>query len=263
MTTSCHNGAREQRAGRPEVWRFGEVSSALDVGHTLARRGLLAPWQSVLVSSQRQGRGRLRRNWVSPAGNIYAALRLPMQEPFASSAASTVTGAMLAAALGKLGFEVRLKWPNDLAVLDGDTPAKVAGILLEERAGVLLAGIGINVAWAPPAETLRAGAAMPAKALVSGLEKSQKIFLTAESLWYQLVNCLFCEYSTGGSLKKNWKDLAESFLLWRGSCVCLDDGDEVVEGILTGLCHDGGLCLSRNGRQEVFYSGSLRLSHHY
>ena len=81
MTTSCHNGAREQRAGRPEVWRFGEVSSALDVGHTLARRGLLAPWQSVLVSSQRQGRGQLRRNWVSPAGNIYAALRLPMQEP--------------------------------------------------------------------------------------------------------------------------------------------------------------------------------------
>ena len=142
-------------------------------------------------------------------------------------------------------------------------PAKVAGILLEERAGVLLAGIGINVAWAPPAETLRAGAAMPAKALVSGLEKSQKIFLTAESLWYQLVNCLFCEYSTGGSLKKNWKDLAESFLLWRGSCVCLDDGNEVVEGILTGLCHDGGLCLSRNGRHEVFYSGSLRLSHHY
>ena len=104
---------------------------------------------------------------------------------------------------------------------------------------------------------------MPAKALVPGPEKSQKIFLTAESLWYQLVNCLFCEYSTAGSLKKNWKDLAESFLLWRGSCVCLDDGDEVVEGILTGLCHDGGLCLSRNGRQEVFYSGSLRLSHHH
>ena len=94
MTSSCHNGAREQRAVRPEVWRFGEVSSALDVGHTLARRGLLAPWQSVLVSSQRQGRGQLRRNWVSPAGNIYAALRLPMQEPFAGSAASTVTGAM-------------------------------------------------------------------------------------------------------------------------------------------------------------------------
>ena len=241
------------------------------MGHTLARRGLLAPWQSVLVSSQRQGRGQLRRNWVSPAGNIYAALRLPMQEPFASSAASTVTGATrlvlqpmkALSSMTVLGFEVRLKWPNDLAVLDGDTPAKVAGILLEERAGVLLAGIGINVAWAPPAETLRAGAAMPAKALVSGLEKSQKIFLTAESLWYQLVNCLFCEYSTGGSLKKNWKDLAESFLLWRGSCVCLDDGDEVVEGILTGLCHDGGLCLSRNGRQEVFYSGSLRLSHHY
>ena len=219
------------------------------MGHTLARRGLLAPWQSVLVSSQRQGRGQLRRNWVSPAGNIYAA--------------PTVTGAMLASALGKLGFKVRLKWPNDLAVLDGDTPAKVAGILLEERGGVLLAGIGINVAWAPSAETLRAGAAMPAKALVSGLKKSQKIFLTAESLWYQLVNCLFCEYSTGGSLKKNWKDLAESFLLWRGSCVCLDDGDEVVEGSQTGLCHDGGLCLSRNGRQEVFYSGSLRLSHHY
>lgn len=248
---------------RPEVWRFGEVASALDTGHTLARRGLLAPWQSVLVSSQRRGRGQLRREWLSPAGNIYAALRLPLQEPFSGSAASAATGAMLAAALNGMGFPVRLKWPNDLALLDRNGAAKVAGILLEERAGVLLAGIGINVAWAPLDEAMRAGAAMPAHCLFADREKSQKIFLTAESLWYHLVNHLFCAYSTSGSLGENWKDLAESFLLWRGSCVCLDDGDDVVEGTLTGLCHDGGLCLSRNGRQEVFYSGSLRLSHHY
>ena len=120
------------------------------MGHTLARRGLLAPWQSVLVSSQRQGRGQLRRNWVSPAGNIYAALRLPMQEPFASSAASTVTGAMLAAALGKLGFEVRLKWPNDLLARG----LKLAGILVEtarDDAGQTFAvcGVGLNVGRAP------------------------------------------------------------------------------------------------------------------
>lgn len=261
--SSCHNATEAQESERPEVWRFGEVSSALDVGHTLARRGLLAPWQSVLASSQRQGRGQLRRDWLSPAGNIYAALRLPAEEPFAGPAASVTTGAILAAALGKLGFDVRLKWPNDLALLQDGQAFKVAGILLEERAGVLLAGIGINVTWAPPMEALRAAAAIPARALLSGPDGSQKIFLTAESLWYHLVNCLFCEYSAQGSLQKNWKDLAESFLLWRGSCVCLDDGDEVVRGILTGLCHDGGLCLSRNGRQEVFYSGSLRLSHHY
>ena len=98
-----------------------------------------------------------------------------MQEPFAGSAASTVTGAMLAATLGKLGFAVRLKWPNDLVVQDGDAPAKVAGILLEERAGVLLAGIGINVAWAPRQSPCAPGPPCPRRPWFRGRKNHKNI----------------------------------------------------------------------------------------
>ncbi|MBD5539525.1 MAG: biotin--acetyl-CoA-carboxylase ligase, partial [Desulfovibrio sp.] len=76
---------------------------------------------------------------------------------------------MLAAeALGALGWPVAIKWPNDLVLETHTGPRKVAGILLEERGGTLLAGIGVNVASHPPAETLRAGAALEAASLAEG-----------------------------------------------------------------------------------------------
>lgn len=47
---------------------------------------------SVLALSQRSGRGQLGRNWVSPEGNVYAALRLPQSHPFTGTAAAPAVG---------------------------------------------------------------------------------------------------------------------------------------------------------------------------
>ena len=149
----------------PAVWRLGEVDSCLDSAIRLAAQGRLAPWESVQVVAQRQGRGQLRRLWYSPPGNLYAALRLPREAPFSGSEGSVVCGLLLALGLRALGWETMLKWPNDIVVSHGGQVFKLAGLLLEERGDCLLAGIGINILFCPGEADLRRDAAMPATCL--------------------------------------------------------------------------------------------------
>ena len=268
MPIVCHShqseGSTTAGAGKnfvPQIWRFGQVGSCLDTAAHLAARGWLEPWDSVQVYSQTAGRGQLRRQWHSPVGNLYAALRLPLAAPFDGTAAAPAVGMLLAEALAQDGWQVRLKWPNDLVVCGaGNQPQKVAGILLEERGGVLLAGIGINVCWAPPAEQMRADAALEATCLENLHKSIPIVHYTAEALWQTLVKRMFSAYIGCHSFPEGWRKRAESLLLWRGENVELRDDGNIVRGWLAGLGTSGGLCLNINGRLEEFICGSLRLS---
>ena len=270
MSSVCHSPERGESASVPAangggsvrspfVWRFGEVSSSLDVAFLLSGRGWMDVWDSVQAVSQTSGRGQLRRHWVSPPGNIYAALRLPSLPPFDGTAAAPATGLLLACALRAEGWPVLLKWPNDLVLSLPEGPRKLAGILLEERGGVLLAGIGVNVSFAPPDNALRADAALRAASLDRHPVPGRPAPL-AEELWQRLVKHVHSAYNNGHSLSEQWKTRAEQLLLWRGRDVELIDGGRSVRGRLEGLTPAGGLRLLRNGRCEEWLSGSLRLS---
>jgi len=102
---------------------------------------------TVLADQQTAGRGRLGRQWVSPAGaNLYFSTVL---RPDTEHLRSLVMIWPLAVAMGVedvAGLAARLKWPNDVLV----GPRKLAGVLIESsfRGGGLdyaIAGIGINV----------------------------------------------------------------------------------------------------------------------
>ena len=95
------------------VYLCGSATSSMDVARALAAHGQLPVWGSVLALSQRSGRGQLGRNWVSPEGNVYAALRLPQSHPFTGTAAAPAVGGLIAEALTHMGFDVHMKWPND------------------------------------------------------------------------------------------------------------------------------------------------------
>ncbi len=101
----------------PPVHACGAATSSMDVAHALAASGDLPPWGSVIAASQTAGKGQLGRTWLSPRGNIYAALRLPAVPPFTHTAAAPAVGGLMAqalnAALGPAG-RVRMKWPNDI-----------------------------------------------------------------------------------------------------------------------------------------------------
>ncbi|MFV0422091.1 biotin--[acetyl-CoA-carboxylase] ligase [Oleidesulfovibrio sp.] len=236
------------------VFICGDVSSSLDVAHSLHSFELLPEWGSVLAVSQSSGRGQMRRDWSSPAGNIYAVLRLPVASGYPDSLSSLVVAYCFARAFGSLGLEVRIKWPNDLLHSD----RKFGGILLEDRAGALFAGIGINLAYRPDDTMLRKDAAVSACALEECGFHGAPL-----QLWRKLVErAFFCYYnevlrfSEDGLISR-----LEAYLAWVGRVVNVHGSDfGNCPGRLMGLSHDGALRVLLSGREQVLHSCSLSLT---
>ncbi len=110
-------------------------------------------WISARIQSA--GRGRLGRHWKSEAGNLFLSL---IVRPVSSANLTwipLVTAAAVAQTLYRLypSISVRIKWPNDLWILNGIGPAKVGGILCESvssKAGTFVViGLGLNCVHAP------------------------------------------------------------------------------------------------------------------
>lgn len=241
----------EIAAGDETVFLCGDATSSLDVARILADRGALPEWGMVLALSQSAGRGQLRRPWVSPRGNVYAALRLPEAPPFAAEYAALSVGCLMAEGFRSLGIPLQLKWPNDLLLDD----CKVGGILLEERAGFIIAGIGINCTFAPPVTQLRDGWAVRAASL---LEKGYD--LTPLALFASLVkNGRFWyrdEIRRAGF--GVFPSCAERHLAWMGRGIVVHGGDvDDRPGRIAGLSPEGGLRVRFPDGERVILSGSI------
>jgi tRNA nucleotidyltransferase (CCA-adding enzyme) len=247
---------------------YGHERRGKFMAHALAAECCLPVWGGVLADSQCHGRGQLRRKWSSPPGNIYAALRLPLTQAFASGAAALVTGTLLAEAFAQQGIALSLKWPNDLLLCPSSasgTPqacpiGKVGGILLEERAGALIAGIGINVASVPAAGHIRAGGLSAARLNdLPHVNIQDKDALL--DMWSCLVDSFISCYRQWEKLGHTaWLASAEQRLVWKGEQVMLDDGERRF-GVLLGLAASGGVRLVCDGVEKEFVSGNLSLVH--
>ena len=131
---------------RPVGFVAATESTNLDARAAL-KRGEGHGW-TVVAGEQRHGRGRQGRSWDSTPG---AGLALSM---ILRTRLEVRQRALLclAAAVGiadALGWEYRIKWPNDVLAPSG---RKVAGVLAEadpDEDGVVI-GIGINVNRTPP-----------------------------------------------------------------------------------------------------------------
>lgn len=135
----------------PEVaWTIDSTNSEL-----LRRRTPASGVGVLLAERQLGGRGRLGREWASPlAANLYLSLARSFDGGLARlGGLGLVAGVAAAEALRALGYgAVRLKWPNDLVVIDPDAGGlrKLGGLLVEgggEHAGPVRAviGLGLNV----------------------------------------------------------------------------------------------------------------------
>jgi BirA family transcriptional regulator, biotin operon repressor / biotin---[acetyl-CoA-carboxylase] ligase len=119
--------------------------SAMDLAWDLHGAGLFPEYAWVLAQRQTQGRGRMGRQWVSVFGNLFAAIRLPDAAGDLDGLLSLSLALPLVSTLAHLDVPARIKWPNDIMV----GPCKVGGILVEEKQGKMVAGIGMNLCAAP------------------------------------------------------------------------------------------------------------------
>lgn len=238
------------------IYLCDEVTSTFSVAHALAQNGTLPAWGAVLGACQTEGRGQLRRRWQSPRGNLYTTFRLPDVPLFRTGSAALATGVLLAMAFCRLGYPLRLKWPNDLLNRD---QAKAAGVLLEDRSGVLLAGVGVNLRALPEAQQLRRERAAPA-GLLQALD-GKPSSLAPFALWQALVGEMISTYNQtfAGATPEALPGLADPFLAWRGEAVTLSDADGIVKsGRLEGVGSAGGLFLrTSDGRSHELFRGSL------
>lgn len=205
----------------------------------------------VLADSQRQGRGRLKRQWVSPPGcNLYCSLIVRPALPVAQVPLLTLTAGLAAAetVATRVSEGVRIKWPNDVLIQG----RKAAGILTEMeteggRVAFAVVGIGVNLnateAQFPPA--LRRLATSIAAATGRAVDRAAFCAELLNRLEDRYDLLLRHGFAAIAPLWQDWDALA-------GRRIEVRDGGRAVTGTARGLAADGRLRLeAADGAHDI------------
>lgn len=183
---------------------FARIGSTNDALKKAALNELSLPAGTLFLTDyQSQGRGRLQRRWLAPAGSslllslLFRPHWLPEQAQWLTMLASVAAAEAVEAATG---LSVGVKWPNDLVLPVEGGWHKFSGLLLEGAWGEngrfqhIILGIGINVnipavklpEAATPATSLLAVTGQPISRLnllVDFLQRLETGYERAEKGW--------------------------------------------------------------------------------
>ena len=227
---------------------------AVDSTNTYAKQlaGVGAPHGTVVLANhQTGGRGRLGRQFSSPAGlGIYCSVILRYAVPPEKLLLLTPVMAEAArrAVVNATGLRPSIKWINDL-VLEG---RKLCGILTELGSGFVVVGIGINCHQQPldfPPE-LREIATSLAQNLTGPVNRN----VVAAELIRQV------QLAADGFLDDpaHWMKAYGANCLTIGKDVQLIRGDEVRLAHADGLDEQGALLVTLpDGTKETVFSGEV------
>ncbi len=243
--------------GLPEVRFYSKTGSTNQDALDWAAQG--APDLALVVADhQTLGRGRLGRQWFTPAGSALAfslILRPDVPQPALLPLYSPLGALGVGLALERVyGLQPQIKWPNDVLLNN----RKVCGILAEalwqgDALQAVVLGIGINVAPSsvPPADQIL----FPATCVEEAVGKPiHRWHLLAEALKSILQ---WRTQLTSSDFLQAWQER----LAYRDQMVRLENpGGEIFEGRLLGLNSYGHLRLQMNdGNEQAFSIGDLKL----
>jgi BirA family biotin operon repressor/biotin-[acetyl-CoA-carboxylase] ligase len=231
---------------------------ARELGRQGAMDGLV-----VLAEEQSAGRGRRRRNWVSPAGKgIYLSVLLrPEATPAeAGAAAQLVAGIAVAESLAAhTGRTLMLRWPNDCYLCD----RKMAGVLVESEItggtlDFLVCGVGVNVNHEESDFPPDLRARVTSLRMLSGHSQPRLpvlvSFLQALEYWDDVGR----KHGLSPVIER-WLELSPES---RGSYVEIQTDKGLMRGIAAGLSPTGGLYVEdeQENRHEITVGELVRLS---
>jgi BirA family biotin operon repressor/biotin-[acetyl-CoA-carboxylase] ligase len=252
-------GLNFARLAAAPLFVCGRCTSSFDAAWELHALRPFRDWEAIIALSQSEGRGQLRREWISPPGNLYVSFKPPKAELFSGPPASVLLALLIIEALEDMGLPLKLKWPNDLIWEENGRACKLGGMLLEEKDAKLMAGLGINCANAPDPKALRPDAPLPPTRLPEGFIPRAPL-----PLWNELVRNIkiIYEYKFLNSSISALLRRAEERLLWRGMDIRIID-ETSASGIcarLIGLSAQGGLLVREaggGGRLRELASGGI------
>ena len=228
-----------------KVHFFPDVDSSNMVAFQLALNEA-SEGEVVVVEAQHAGKGRMGRQWESPAGvNIYLSIILrPLFPPSKIPLITLMTAVACAEAIEETtGVLPAIKWPNDLLIGE----KKIGGILTEadmemDRINFVIVGIGINVNMSGSAlpSSLRNTATSLQEAL--GKEVSRVPLIQALLRKFELWYTRFKE-GKGKAITRRWEELSQI----RGKEVSVDFMGETVKGQALEIDEDGALLVQEAG----------------
>ena len=238
---------------------LAETSSTNDIAMAAAERG--APEGTMaLALAQTAGRGRMGREWASPAGaGLYASLVL--RNAAVVPALTLAGGVAVAEGVRRAtALPVVLKWPNDVVVREDTAPGrrrKLAGVLAEGSTGAdglqhVVLGFGVNVRRAdyPPAVAARA----------TSIELELGRPVDAGQVLAEILAALHEQVTDLAAGRKDvvldrWRQLAPTAA---GSRIEWTIGGATLRGITIGIDDSGALLVRVEGRIDRIIAGEVR-----
>ncbi len=236
------------------IHEFEELESTNSYAFDLMSSGKICDREVILANSQSEGRGRQRRKWHSPNGNLYFSLLLQTPIPVEKiSQISFVTIVALRSAMEKIffpqrkEFSIKNKWPNDLIIND----RKVAGILVESKVSqnisdFIVVGVGLNLESSPDDAMFPAGSLKDFEVTMSR-QNIVRNFLDEFDKFYQ--NWLSFGFA---GIRNSW--LSGAYRL--GQEITVNQANSM-KGVFVGVDEAGNLLLERNGVVEVIISADV------
>lgn len=247
------------RAHGVRLLALESVDSTNDEARRLIEAGERGPFW-IVAARQTKGRGRLGRDWMSPAGNLHASFIIgDFGESAVAPQLGFVAGVAAMRALRAATGESRrfaLKWPNDL-LLDA---AKLGGILLENVAvatgdarapcaSVAIIGIGVNCAEAPQDTPYEARALA---ALGPGAPDAAALFTRLSDALIETLD-LWRGGAGFASLREEWLTYAAQL----GADIRVALARETVEGRFETIDATGRLVLATNSGARIIEAGDV------
>lgn len=242
---------------------YETIDSTNRVAKELARGG--APEGTLVIAeAQTGGRGRLKRQWLSPPGSslLVSLLFRPKLAPLQAARVTMLCSLAIADAIEQTTpLQARLKWPNDILVQG----KKAGGILTElgvhkDRLDFVVVGIGLNVNIAfqdeSPVFALDA-APDTSQASLSALADRSTSLLAATGqkvprlpLLQRFLAQAEVRYL---ALQAGWRpnDEWSERLATLGQEVAITTPDEVIAGLAEGVDADGALLVRQAGGKLV------------
>ena len=209
-------------------------------------------WTVVIADRQTSGRGRRRRDWWSPEGNLHMSILLrPEVSPQQLLRLPVIASLAFLSAMGESGSSLTIKWPNDILLNGG----KMAGILAESRSEGekvlwVVVGFGVNM--------VRKEADIPIglkdrMAFVCELEED----LEPDELAVRIA--LGMKAWAGEMKGEGWTNAMEK---WSRHAIfnipyTYRDGEREMEGVPVRLDKSGGLVMKTADGEVTVYSGEI------
>ena len=235
-----------------KVLYYKSMPSTMDKAKQKAQKDMLEG-TIIIAEKQTSARGRLRRSWISPEGNLALSVVLyPKTEllPYLIMIASL---AVTKAIKNTTGLKAGIKWPNDILI----NGKKVCGILIEsgvnrEKKRFVIIGIGLNV-------SLKSNDYPEIAEIATGLESELGSNVSRDELLKRLITEL-------DELYLLLPDKEDIFRQWQAQMTMLGEkvqiicGEETIEGVAEDVSKDGSLKLRcENGKLKRITVGDVRL----